>query len=126
MSSGKLYFSDRLVALSGYERHPARETLGFFIRIVHPDNIGAVRAALRCHLKGKAPIFECDYRIQCFDGSYRWMLARGQVTRRDASGRAQRLTGATIDITGRKQAEVALKGSEKRYRTLVEGSLQGI
>jgi PAS domain S-box-containing protein len=126
MASGKLHFSDRLLALSGYERHPTRETLGFFIHIVHPDDIGAVRAALRSHLKGKAPIFECDYRIRCGDGSYRWMLARGQVTRRDASGRARRLTGATIDITARKQAEVALKVSEKRYRTLVEGSLQGI
>jgi PAS domain S-box-containing protein len=106
------------LALSGYERHPTRETLGFFIHIVYPDDIGAVRAALRCHLKGKAPIFECDYRIRCCDGSYRWMLARGQVTRRDASGRARRLTGATIDITARKQAEVALKGSEKRYRSV--------
>jgi two-component system, LuxR family, sensor kinase FixL len=126
MSSGKLYFSDRLFDLSGYEREPARETLDFFASILHPDDIDALRAALVRHLKGEAPIFECDCRILCHDGSYRWMLARGQVTRCDASGRAERLTGASIDIMERKQTEAALRGSEKRYRTLVEGSLQGI
>ena len=42
------------------------------------------------------------------------------------AGKAVGLRGVIVDITGRKQAERALQDSEERYRSVVEGSIQGI
>ena len=45
---------------------------------------------------------------------------------RDDAGRVTGITGAAIDITDRKQKEIALKDSEVRYRRLFESAKDGI
>ena len=42
------------------------------------------------------------------------------------SGRAVKLRGIMVDVTGQKRAEELLRESEQRYRSVVEGSIQGI
>src|SRR5204862_4575260 len=55
------------------------------------------------HCEGGAPHLESEYRIQCKDGSYRWMLTRGLAVH-DADGRAWRVAGSQTDVTERKLA----------------------
>ena len=71
--------------------------------------------------------------MRCADGSYKWILARGQVTERDASGQALRMVGTHADTTLRKVRELELLGLGSELnddRTLlpdrmVEMDLQG-
>ena len=69
-----------------------------------------------------------EFRFVRPGGEVRWMTWSGRFEFTDNGGKreATRIVGACIDITQRKQAEVALRGSESRYRGVVEGSLQGI
>ena len=87
---------------------------------VHPEDIAAVKKAVEQSLDpGGNRHYECEYRaINRADGTVRWIFADGDVTF-DADG-PSRLVGTAQDITGRKQAEEALRQSEAHYRMLHE------
>jgi PAS domain S-box-containing protein len=66
-----------------------------------------------------------DYRVVLPDGTERWIVARGRMYQ-DAHGKPARMLGTAIDITHRKQTELALMESELRYRALFETAPEGI
>jgi PAS domain S-box-containing protein len=74
---------------------------------VHPDDRLRADAAVRAGIDAGRP-FETDYRVVRADGTIRWVSCRGSVET-DASGRALRVRGISLDITERKQAEESLK-----------------
>lgn len=102
-----------------------------FWKYVHPDDRQRViETQDRALYEGidYAP----EYRIIHPDNSLHWVTSRGKVLR-DESGIAVRLSGITMDITERKQAEIALAESEKRlrsaeekYRSIFENAVTGI
>src|SRR5438477_1435341 len=65
---------------------------------VHPGDREAVQGAIRAHLDGRSERFESEHRLRHEDGTWRWVLARGQAIR-DASGKALRFSGSTMDVT---------------------------
>ncbi len=126
IETGVLQFSDRAIQLCRYRPEEVEHTVEFLLTIVHPKDRSRFRQAYIAHAMGKVPFYECNYRLRCGDGRYRWIESRGAIVSRDAAGQALRMVGVNADITARKLAEAALKDSEKRHRALVEGSLQGI
>ncbi|HEY0466695.1 MAG TPA: PAS domain-containing protein, partial [Polyangiaceae bacterium] len=85
-------------------------------RLVHPDDRARVAETVARHVKGETPIFECEYRRLCGDGSYLWILARGRVIARDAAGKPLRIVGTHRDIAERRQAQEALQNREALLR----------
>lgn len=59
------------------------------------------------------------------DGTLRWVFNKGTAVR-DHNDRIVRLHGIIQDITESKQAEEKLKASEKRYRSLIVATTQGV
>jgi len=105
--TGHTLFSARLKEMYGYpEGQPFAEEQEFETRI-HPDDQAQRSRVQRAHLEGLTPSFENEQRVRCHDGSWKWVLSRGMVIRRDAAGRPLRMIGTHTDITHRKAAEAA-------------------
>src|SRR2546426_2404454 len=65
---------------------------------VHPADRETLQSTIRAHLAGCSARFESEHRLRHEDGSWRWVLARGQA-RRDGEGKATRFSGSMMDIT---------------------------
>jgi two-component system cell cycle sensor histidine kinase/response regulator CckA len=117
------------VATNQYTTTPeAKSQLGFseaefddsfsaWEQLVHPDDRARVLAECDACVAGRTPSYESEYRMRHRDGSYRWMLSRG-VPHRDEAGRAVRMSGSRVDITGLKTAE-AEANERARLSTVV-------
>ncbi|WP_081888079.1 PAS domain S-box protein [Verrucomicrobium sp. BvORR034] len=89
-----------------------------FMEMIHRDDVARVRRAMDVAISDPTGNFEQDYRVVSPKGQVRWVTARGRV-QRDSTGKPERFPGVIIDITGRKQAEEDLEGSEQRHRKLL-------
>jgi len=104
LGSDRLWLSDSWRALVGDKG--TGETPAAWLDRIHPADREGVEAAVRTHVEGRSPRFESEHRLRHDDGSWRWVLSRGQATR-DPSGKAVRFSGSTMDVTG-PRATVAL------------------
>jgi PAS domain S-box-containing protein len=82
-----------------------------------PDDRSLLASALATSIESDAP-FDLEFRIALKDGTERWLYSRGGVTS-DASGKALRVYGVSIDVTERKRAEEKLLKSEERLQRAI-------
>jgi hypothetical protein len=84
---------------------------------VHPEDRPRWERAL-VQMRSGMTVQE-EYRILRPDGAQRW-VRDSVVASRGPDGRSLRLDGVITDISGRKQAELALREREARLRLLIE------
>ena len=77
--------------------------------LVHPDEVDAVRAALRAHVEGATLDYAMEHRLRTRDGGWRWIEARGAVTERGERGEPLRMVGTFSNIDARKQEEQRMR-----------------
>lgn len=108
ITTNKVFFSRRYQEMLGYLPGEIPGQFNEWVKRLHPDDKERVLAAGEKHLKGETEFFREEYRLQCKDGSYKWILARGKVVARDNAGRPLRIIGTQTDITERKKIETEL------------------
>jgi len=90
-----------------------------------PEDREKVRAAMLTAVDEQKP-YQIEYRVQLPDGTVRLVSSNGEVYRRDAQGNPQVVIGMVQDITQRKEAERALRESERRFQQLFDNASDGI
>jgi hypothetical protein len=68
---------------------------------VHPDDIDAMMAGMREHVRGTQPSYEARFRLRSNGSGYRLVQSRGRIIERCTAGRALRMVGTMLDLTDR-------------------------
>lgn len=128
LKTDEVFFSSRWKEMLGYQEEDIGTTSQEWRQRVHPDDLPQVVQCCQDHITGRTSFYVSEHRLLCKDGSYKWILARGQALW-DQEGDAIRLTGSHTDISDakaaaiqRKQAEEALRKSQEQLQAILDYS----
>jgi PAS domain S-box-containing protein len=105
LATGTVQWSDNMERIHGLPAGTFDETFQSYEREIHPADRERVVASIRLALAGGEP-HDLEYRIVGPDGQIRWVEGKGHV-KAGADGQPARMTGVCMNITRRKEAELA-------------------
>jgi PAS domain S-box-containing protein len=124
--TGEAYFSPRWCRMLGHEPAELEGHVSTWQRLVHPDDAPAAFAALEAHLRGETAQYQTEHRLRAKDGSWRWILDRGRIVERDATGAPLRMTGTHVDLTLQRAQAEELRASHAKLQSMFEMSPVGL
>ncbi|WP_247503391.1 PAS domain S-box protein [Bradyrhizobium sp. 1] len=114
--------SPEYLMIHGLPPEAADEPHEDWVTRIHPDDRDATVKHFFEVLSGTSEDYTAEYRIiRPSDGKTRWIRVLAKIER-DADGRAIRLVGAHIDITGQALARETLRESEERFRLIADSA----
>ena len=119
IAGGTVLYSDRWLQMHGFNREDIPERLEGWEQRVHPDDVALVKANMLDYFSGKTDTFTAEHRALCKDGSWKWVMDRGRVVRRDAAGKPLRMVCTHADVTARKEQEEQLRQMNETLETRV-------
>ncbi len=125
IATGEDRWSKNMESIHGMPPGSFHGTIEDMLRTVHPDDRDTVRGKIRRGIESGEQ-YEVEYRTIGQDGKVGWMGAKGRVLYDQRTGQPLRMIGVATNITERKVAEMALRESEARFRTLARLAPVGI
>lgn len=119
LATDKVEYSDTLQHLLRYDGGQFATDFRFKERL-HPEDVDSVMGQMMAALQ-RGERFFMRGRLLCFDGQYRWFLARGQ-TSRGPDGIGGRFSGVMTDLTERD----AIEAGQRLAATVFDSELQGV
>ncbi len=107
--SNRVYFSPQWKRMLGYEEGEIENRFEEWETRVHPEDLPRALNAIADLLNHRMEFYQCEHRLRCKDGSYRWILDRGKVIEWGTDGKPVRAVGTHTDITEQKEAEERIR-----------------
>lgn len=119
--SNAVVLDERAAAAMGTNRQALGRLDGDAWRaMMHPDDVGRHDRALREHLEGRVPTYECELRLRQGQAAWTWLLLRGKLIDRGDGEGARVLSGTVQNITRLKTAEARSHESEELLRSAID------
>ncbi|WP_413172275.1 PAS domain-containing protein [Anabaena azotica] len=122
--TNQVFFSTRWKQMRGLSDDEISYNLEEWSSRIHPDDYEPVMQAVADHFAQKTPFFQEEYRVNHKDGSYLWILDRGQALWDDA-GNVIRMSGSETDITESKQKKEQLRNLSDRLTLALQAGELG-
>jgi PAS domain S-box-containing protein len=108
-----------LEELLGYSPQEAEETVAWWQKQIHPDDLeSAKNKSSEALTNPKINSFEVEYRVKHKNNYYLYVVDRGMIIR-NTEGKAIRVTGCTLDFSQRKQLEISLQTAKEELQIKV-------
>ena len=121
LQTDETYYSPRWFEMLGYQDRQFPMNHHSWKVLCHPDDLRPTLDCIQATLSGtQSSGYEAEYRMRAADGSWQWILGRGNVVERDSEGRPLILSGTNTNVTERKRAEEALAENEHRFRLMIQ------
>lgn len=106
--TGEVYFSDKWYDVMGYDKASYIHDGVTFESLVHPQDLEKIKKIRKAYFNRELEEYECEYRIRTKDGSYKWLLSRGEAFFNE-EGKPIRMIGSHMDISKLKEYQQDLK-----------------
>ncbi len=120
LQTGEVLYSKRYKEIYGFSENELVDHQESWYARVHPDDLHQVNADREAYFAGQQQSYTSERRMQCKDGSWKWVLSRGMVVSRDPEGKPLRMIGTHSDITERHQREDKLRLAATVLNTMDE------
>ena len=128
LTTNEVYFSSRWGQMLGYQDNEIGSSPDQWLERIHPSDRERVTSQIVAHCEGRTAELVSEYRMQCKNGAFVWMLSRG-IAIKDTDGKAIRMAGSQTDITEGKVADPLTGLPNRLYlidklETAIEGSVK--
>lgn len=118
LQTAKITWSKEIFQMFGWNGHQGEPSYRQLLQQIHPEDRRQWCKTVK-QIRQSAEFSGLDFRVIHPDGSIRYLEGRGKAIA-NAQGQLTRLIGTTIDITERKQAEIALNREQALLRGLID------
>ena len=120
-ASNRLIWDERMLAIHGVSPETFHGTYEDWSSRVHPDDLLQAQP----DISEEQAIYNTEFRIIRPDGTVRWVMSYS-CKQRNLQGELVRAVGANIDISDRKNTELALQDISDRLEFALKGANIGI
>ena len=122
LATNVIYRSSAFSRLSGYTPEQIDADLNWWFNRVHPEDRQRVKQKLNEHIQKGMERWEDEYRFECADNSYKFLLDSGTILYK--AGKPQRILGAIRDLTEQKKLERQLLDEQlQRQKDITQATI---
>jgi len=109
LQTNELYLSKQWKTMLGYDDIEISNNIDEWEKRVHPEDLKRAQEAIQNYLNKTTKVFSIEHRLQCKNGSYKWINSRGKIISWTDDGKPLRFIGTHNDITDHKKVEGEIK-----------------
>jgi two-component system, cell cycle sensor histidine kinase PleC len=118
LANGRIFWSDSMYAMMGYERRSELMSFGEVSALIHPEDIDLYVAA-ETFASGKETSFDREFRVRAADGHWVWIKARAETVHDRRTGKPH-LVGIAVDVSEQRHLVEHTATADMRLRDAIE------